>query len=75
MSWDALKRAAEAASETPILERFEAGDRARDFSISAGDLLFDYDKHDSFTFIAARIRLFAEHTSFEAHVGYQSEVA
>ncbi len=44
MDWTGLQRAAKAAAETPILARFDDSDRARDFSVNAGDLLFDYSK-------------------------------
>ena len=44
MDWTALKSAAETAATTPILARFDDPRRADDFSVSAGDLLFDYSK-------------------------------
>ena len=44
MDWTRLTRAAEEAAKTPILERFADSERARDFSVSAGDMLFDYSK-------------------------------
>ena len=44
MNWNALRDAAAKAAETPILKRFDDPDRARDYSVSAGDLLFDYSK-------------------------------
>ncbi|MEM9971748.1 MAG: glucose-6-phosphate isomerase, partial [Pseudomonadota bacterium] len=44
MSWSDLKTAAEAAAKTPILSRFDDPGRAGEFSVSAGDLLFDYSK-------------------------------
>ncbi len=44
MDWTRLKAVAESAAKTPILDRFADGDRARDFSVSAGDMLFDYSK-------------------------------
>lgn len=44
MDWNTLSSAAELAAQTPILERFADPDRAADFSVTAGDLLFDYSK-------------------------------
>jgi glucose-6-phosphate isomerase len=44
MDWNALNKAAEKAAKTPILARFDDPNRARDFSLEAGDLLFDYSK-------------------------------
>lgn len=44
MTWSRLRDTAKAAAETPIFDRFADGDRAREFSVSAGDLLFDYSK-------------------------------
>ncbi len=44
MDWKALKTAANSAAETPILSRFDDQHRAGEFSVSAGDLLFDYSK-------------------------------
>ena len=44
MDFGTLKSVARAAAETAILTRFDDANRARDFSISAGDLLFDYSK-------------------------------
>ena len=44
MDWDGLKAAAAQAAETPILARFDDPGRATDFSVRAGDLLFDYSK-------------------------------
>ncbi|RVV99380.1 glucose-6-phosphate isomerase [Mesobaculum littorinae] len=44
MSWSDLKSRAEAAQGRPILDLFGTGDRAADFSVSAGDMLFDYSK-------------------------------
>ena len=44
MNWTALKDAAQKAVETPILARLDDPDRAKDFSVEAGDLLFDYSK-------------------------------
>jgi len=43
MDWKRLSRAAEVAAERKILELFDSA-RAEDFSIRAGDLLFDYSK-------------------------------
>ncbi|MBT8417058.1 MAG: glucose-6-phosphate isomerase, partial [Silicimonas sp.] len=44
MDWTNLTNAAAKAVETPILKRFEDTGRAADFSVSSGDLLFDYSK-------------------------------
>ncbi|NNE88187.1 MAG: glucose-6-phosphate isomerase, partial [Silicimonas sp.] len=43
MDWTGLEAAAQAASQTPILDRMTP-ERASDFSVEAGDLLFDYSK-------------------------------
>ena len=43
MDWTGLKQAAEAAKGRRIVDMLDAG-RARDFSVSAGDLHFDYSK-------------------------------
>ena len=43
MDWTGLEAAAKAASETPIMERMTP-ERARDFSVEVGELLFDYSK-------------------------------
>ena len=44
MDWTRLSDAAAKAAETPIIDRFADPGRASDFSVSAGDLLFDYSK-------------------------------
>ncbi len=44
MDWTRLTKAAEEATRTPILDRFDRPERARSFSVTAGDLLFDYSK-------------------------------
>ena len=44
MSWKTLKETAEKAASLPILDRFSDPHRASNFSITAGDLLFDYSK-------------------------------
>ena len=44
MTWSTLQSAAKAAAKTPIIDRFEDASRARNYSVSAGDLLFDYSK-------------------------------
>jgi len=44
MDFSKLKSAAMDAAKTPILDRFNDGDRAKSFSVLAGDLLFDYSK-------------------------------
>jgi glucose-6-phosphate isomerase len=44
MDWNRLRDAAAKAAETPIIDRFNSTDRASDFSVTAGDLLFDYSK-------------------------------
>ncbi len=44
MDWNALKEVAEKAAETPILSRFDDPGRAEEFSVTSGDLLFDYSK-------------------------------
>ncbi|MCV6593876.1 MAG: glucose-6-phosphate isomerase [Silicimonas sp.] len=44
MTWNALREAAENAAKTPILDRFDDPGRAAEFSVEAGDLLFDYSK-------------------------------
>ena len=44
MDWNRLKTAAAEAAKTPILDRFDDPGRARAFSVSAGDLHFDYSK-------------------------------
>lgn len=44
MDWSRLSQAAAKAAETPIIDRFSDPERAKDFSVSAGDLLFDYSK-------------------------------
>ena len=44
MNWTRLQTAAAEAAKTPILDRFQDTSRAQDFSITAGDLLFDYSK-------------------------------
>lgn len=43
MNWTALSGAAAAVADRPILSLFDDG-RAGEFSVSAGDLLFDYSK-------------------------------
>jgi len=44
MDFSKLKSAAKIAAETPIFDRFSDPERARAFSINAGDMLFDYSK-------------------------------
>jgi glucose-6-phosphate isomerase len=44
MDWNRLKTVAAKSAETPILDRFADKNRAADFSVTAGDLLFDYSK-------------------------------
>ncbi len=44
MDWKKLQTAAAEARKTPILARFDAPNRAQEFSIEAGGLLFDYSK-------------------------------
>jgi len=44
MDFSTLKSVAKSAAKTPILDRFDDPDRARAYSITAGDLLFDYSK-------------------------------
>lgn len=44
MDFSKLKSAAKTAAETPIFDRFSDPERARAFSINAGDMLFDYSK-------------------------------
>ena len=44
MDWNRLSQVAKSAEATPIIDRFGEDDRARDFSVAAGDLLFDYSK-------------------------------
>ena len=44
MDWSGLKTKAKSATQTPILKLFDNMDRASDFSVRAGDLLFDYSK-------------------------------
>ena len=44
LDWKALQQSAKRAAETPILSRFDDQTRAGDFSVEAGDLLFDYSK-------------------------------
>ena len=44
MDWTRLEKVAKAAAETPIIQRFAEGARAREFSVSAGEMLFDYSK-------------------------------
>ena len=44
MNWTALETAAKKAADIPILKRFDDPNRANDFSVEAGDLLFDYSK-------------------------------
>lgn len=44
MDWTKLSEAASSAAGTPIIERFGNRNRASDFSVEAGDLLFDYSK-------------------------------
>ncbi len=44
MDWTRLKSAASEAAKTPILARFDDSDRAAEFSVEAGGLLFDYSK-------------------------------
>ncbi len=44
MDWKRLQKMATAAAETPILDQFAEDNRAQEFSVSAGDLLFDYSK-------------------------------
>lgn len=44
MNWSILSETAQEAAKTPILSRFEDPDRAGDFSVEAGELLFDYSK-------------------------------
>src|SRR6056297_2945434 len=44
MDFSKLKSAAMDAAKTPILDRFNDSDRAKSFSVLAGDLLFDYSK-------------------------------
>ncbi len=43
-NWERLGKAARKAVKTPIIERFADPNRAREFSVEAGDLLFDYSK-------------------------------
>lgn len=42
--WDALRARYEVTKHRPILQLFDEGDRAKDFSARLGDLLFDYSK-------------------------------
>ncbi len=42
--WDALKTYAGTISGRPLLSLFDAADRAEAFSVSVGDMLFDYSK-------------------------------
>ncbi|MBT0956967.1 glucose-6-phosphate isomerase [Alphaproteobacteria bacterium KMM 3653] len=42
--WQALKAHRKDTAATPILELFEQGDRAQDFSVTACGMLFDYSK-------------------------------
>ncbi|MGI9394967.1 MAG: glucose-6-phosphate isomerase, partial [Boseongicola sp.] len=44
MDWTRLEKAAAAAVKTPLLDLFADKDRAKNFSVTAGDLLFDYSK-------------------------------
>ncbi len=44
MNWSELKEIAATSAKTPILNRFADANRAQAFSVSAGDLLFDYSK-------------------------------
>ncbi len=44
MNWTRLTEAAENAARTPIIDRFSDAGRARAFTVTAGDLLFDYSK-------------------------------
>ncbi len=44
MDWATLSAAAKAAADTPIQKRFDDPARASEFSVEAGDLLFDYSK-------------------------------
>ena len=44
MDWTELQVVARRAAETPIFSRFDDPNRAADFSVEAGDLLFDYSK-------------------------------
>ncbi|MXQ06933.1 glucose-6-phosphate isomerase [Alphaproteobacteria bacterium GH1-50] len=44
MDWTRLEKAAQTAAETPIIDRFADSARAREFSVSAGEMLFDYSK-------------------------------
>ncbi len=44
MSWSRLKEVAETAAQTPISDYLSDPERPRDFSVSAGDMLFDYSK-------------------------------
>ena len=44
MTWGQLGKTAHKAVETPIIERFADPNRAREFAVEAGDLLFDYSK-------------------------------
>ncbi len=43
-NWERLGKTARKAVKTPIIERFRDPDRAREFAVGAGDLLFDYSK-------------------------------
>ncbi len=44
MVWERLERHARATAERPIASLFEDGPRARDFSVRAGGMLFDYSR-------------------------------
>ncbi|MGI9391873.1 MAG: glucose-6-phosphate isomerase [Boseongicola sp.] len=44
MDWTRLEKAAAAAVKTPLLDLFADKNRAQNFSVTAGDLLFDYSK-------------------------------
>ena len=44
MDWNRLKAAASNAAKAPILSRFDDPERAGEFSVKAGGLLFDYSK-------------------------------
>ena len=43
MHWTRLEKVARAAAETPIIDKLTA-ERASDFAVTSGDLLFDYSK-------------------------------
>ena len=44
MVWERLERHARATADRPIASLFEDGPRARDFSVRAGGMLFDYSR-------------------------------